>query len=104
MTTLPGMSEQRIGPDMGRFRPLFAGIWLTACTYPVVWLVLPPLFEPLAENRWAYLWVAEIFAPAAECLLFRLAFGKARLRDLAAIVVANLLSFGLGEVIYALRR
>ena len=74
---------------------LFAGFWLTACTYPVVWLVLPPLFE----QRWAYLTVAEIFAPAAECLLFWLAFGKASPRDLAAIVVANLLSFGLGEVV-----
>ena len=81
---------------------LFAGVWLTACTYPVVWLVLPPLFEPLAENRWAYLVVAEVFAPAAECLLFWLAFEKATWRDLATIVVANLLSFGLGEVVYLL--
>ena len=77
---------------------LFAGVWLTACTYPVVWLVLPPLFA----ERWAYLAVAEVFAPAAECLLFRLAFGRAGARDLAAIVVANLLSFGLGEVLWAL--
>jgi hypothetical protein len=76
---------------------LFAGAWLTACTYPVVWLVLPPLFE----ERWAYLVVAETFAPVAECLLFWLAFGKASARDLAVIVVANVLSFGLGEVVYA---
>jgi hypothetical protein len=80
---------------------LFAGVWLTACTYPVVWLVLPPLFD----ERWLYLVVAETFAPAAECLLFWLAFGRAEprtraatARDCAAIVVANLLSFGLGEV------
>jgi hypothetical protein len=77
---------------------LFAGVWLTACTYPVVWLVLPPMFE----ERWAYLVAAETFAPAAECLLFWAAFEKASARDLAAIVVANLLSFGLGEVVYAL--
>jgi len=76
---------------------LFAGVWLTACTYPVVWLVLPPMFE----ERWAYLFVAETFAPAAECLLFWLAFGKVNARDVAAIVVANLLSFGLGELVYA---
>jgi hypothetical protein len=73
---------------------LFAGLWLTACTYPVVWLVLPPLFS----ERWLYLVVAETFAPVAECVLFRLAFGKASVRDLAAIVLANLLSFGAGEV------
>jgi hypothetical protein len=83
---------------------LFAGVWLTACTYPVVWLVLPPLIDP-GEKRWLYLTVAETYAPAAECLLFWLAFGKAEPRtrgalvqDCAAVVVANLLSFGLGEV------
>ena len=83
---------------------LFAGVWLTACTYPVVWLVLPPIIDPGAR-RWLYLAVAETFAPAAECLLFWLAFGTAEPRtrgalvlDFAAVVMANLLSFGLGEV------
>ena len=56
---------------------LFAGIWLTACTYPVVWLVLPSLFE----ERWLYLVVAETFAPAAECLLFWFAFVKHQPRE-----------------------
>jgi hypothetical protein len=84
---------------------LFAGVWLTACTYPVVWLVLPPLF-PDPDQRWLYLLVAETFAPVAECALFWFAFirgqppdRRATLRDLAAIVVANLCSFGIGEVI-----
>jgi hypothetical protein len=83
---------------------LFAGVWLTACTYPVVWLVLPPLFDP-GTQRTLYLVVAETFAPAAECLLFWLAFGKgepsrrgATLQDMAVVVLANLLSFGLGEL------
>jgi hypothetical protein len=82
---------------------LFAGVWLTACTYPVVWLVLPPLFDP-GSQRTLYLVVAETFAPAAEGLLFWLAFGRAEprsrgatVRDVAAVVLANLLSFGLGE-------
>ena len=82
---------------------LFAGAWLTACTYPVVWLVLPPLFD----NRPSYLVVAELFAPAAECALFYLAFiqsepddRRATTRDLVAIVLANLASFGVGELIY----
>jgi hypothetical protein len=83
---------------------LFAGVWLTACTYPVVWLVIPQFIDRGAE-RGLYLAVAETFAPVGECLLFWLAFGKseprsrgALPRDFAAIVVANLLSFGLGEL------
>lgn len=83
---------------------LLAGVWLTACTYPVVWLVLPPLIDPGAQ-RALYLAVAETFAPAAECLLFWLAFGRAEprrraatVRDMAVIVLANLLSFAGGEV------
>lgn len=83
---------------------LFAGVWLSACTYPVVWLVLPPLFP----ERWLYLLVAETFAPLAECVLFWLAFvrgqphsPRATARDMFAIVAANLGSFGVGELIYA---
>jgi hypothetical protein len=83
---------------------LFAGVWLTACTYPIVWLVLPSLFE----ERSLYLLVAETFAPAAECALFWFAFVRgmppnrwATLRDFAAITLANLCSFGLGEVFNA---
>src|SRR5215208_1990478 len=85
-------------------RRLFAGLWLTACTYPVVVLVLPPLFAD--SPRALYLAVAETFAPAAECALFYLAFGgkggdRAKWRDCAAIVAANLLSFLAGEVLTA---
>jgi hypothetical protein len=85
---------------------LFAGVWLTACTYPVVWLVLPPLFD--GQPRWLYLLVAETFAPAAECTVFWFAFvrgfppdRRATRRDLAAVTLANLASFGLGEVLIA---
>ncbi len=83
---------------------LFAGVWLTLCTYPVVWLVLPPLFAP--ESRSWYLLTAETFAPLAEVMLFWLAFNRwlprdplATGRDTLAIVVANLCSFGLGELL-----
>lgn len=89
-------------------RRLLAGIWLTACTYPIVTLVLPLLFRP--DARTLYLVVAETFAPVAECVLFWLAFGRAEQfgkasmwRDFIAIVVANLASFGLGEVVNAWR-
>ena len=53
---------------------LLAGAWLTACTYPVVVVVLPPLLR----ETWGeipYLLVAETFAPLAECALFTWVFG-----------------------------
>ena len=82
-----------------KLRRVVAGFWLTACTYPIVTLVLPLLL--VDGSRAFYLLVAETFAPVAECLLFWLAFGKeARWRDFAAIVIANLASFVLGEVIF----
>jgi hypothetical protein len=80
---------------------LFAGFWLTACTYPVVVLVLPLMIE----SRMSYLVVAEILAPSIECLLFAgLCAGfasdrGAALRDAFAIVLANLASFGAGELL-----
>jgi hypothetical protein len=87
-------------------RKLLAGVWLTACTYPIVTLVLPLIF-PL-DRRLLYLLVAETFAPVAECVLFWLAFGKEEelekasiRRDFIAIIVANLASFGAGEVLNA---
>lgn len=87
-------------------RKLFAGVWLTACTYPIVTLVLPLLFDP--NRRALYLVAAETFAPVAECALFWLAFGvreelgkSSMRRDFIAIIVANLASFGVGEVMNA---
>ena len=87
-------------------RKLLAGIWLTACTYPIVTLVLPLLFAP--DQRTLYLVVAETFAPVAECALFWMAFGKTEevgkpsiWRDFITIIVANLASFGAGEVMNA---
>src|SRR5260370_6621578 len=80
-------------------RRLFCGAWLTACTYPVVWLVLPALIDT-REQRWLYLLVAESFAPIAECAIFWAAFGtreqwgtRSMWRDLAVITLANLASF-----------
>lgn len=82
---------------------LVAAAWLTACTYPVVWLVLPSLLA----DRTAYLIAAETFAPGAECALFSLAFvgrldpdRRATTRDMVAVVLANLASFAVGELIY----
>lgn len=87
-------------------RRLFAGVWLTACTYPIVVLVLPMFF--VNRSRALYLVVAETFAPVAECILFWLAFGReeevgkaSMWRDFIAIIAANLASFLGGEVLNA---
>ena len=87
-------------------RRLFAGIWLTACTYPIVVLVLP--FALAGFSRGGYLVVAEVFAPVAECALFWLAYGESEQagkasmwRDFGTIVVANLASFMGGEILNA---
>lgn len=92
-----------LSPKVTLKQRLWCGIWLTACTYPIVVLVLPAIF--MDQSRALYLTVAEIFAPVGECLLFWLAFrGTGSLdtgdwiRSLAAIVVANLASFGFGEI------
>jgi hypothetical protein len=87
-------------------RRLIAGVWLTACTYPIVVLVMPLLFAN--TSRTIYLAVAETFAPVVECVLFWLAYGKSEefgkrsmWQDFATIVVANLASFLGGEVLNA---
>lgn len=82
-----------------KLRRTLSGLWLTACTYPIVTLVLPLLL--VDHSRAFYLLIAEVFAPVAECLLFWLAFGKETTwRDFAAIFVANVASFLLGEVVF----
>ncbi len=87
-----------------------ASLWLTACTYPIVDLVLPELMR--SYSRTAFLIVAETFAPAAECALFYVAFCRKPFdtqrrpslpRDFAAIIAANLVSFVPIELLRAFR-
>jgi hypothetical protein len=87
-------------------RRLVAGVWLTACTYPIVVLVMPLVFAN--TSRAMYLTVAETFAPLAECILFWLAYGttaefgtRSMWQDFATIVCANLASFIGGEILNA---
>lgn len=87
-----------------------AGFWLTAVTYPIVVVVMPLLILP-TFSRGTYLAIAETFAPAAECLLFYLAYlrplpsdSRSTGRDFAAITLANLASFGIGELYWYLTR
>ena len=83
---------------------MLCGIWLTACTYPIVVLVLPTIF--FGMPRWQYLSVAETFAPVAECAIFWVAFRSKALLDInswlrsfVVIILANLASFGVGEIL-----
>ena len=85
-------------------RRLLAGLWLTACTYPIVILVLPALLFGRTD-WWVYLTVAETFAPLAECGLFWLwmtrreepYYRPTMYRDFTVIVAANLASFLAGQ-------
>src|SRR5215467_12009809 len=54
-------------------RNVLCGIWLNACSYPVVVLVLPLLLSGASQG--IYVGVAETFAPVSECALFWAAFG-----------------------------
>lgn len=83
-----------LDPQHSRGTRLFAGLWLTACTYPIVVLTLPRI---AGEH---YTLVAETFAPAAEILAFQMVIKRVKMRDFCAILCANLASFGAGLVIF----
>ncbi len=89
-----------LSPQHPMSRRILSGIWLTACTYPFVWLVAPELFD-IEEERILYLAVAESVAHFGECLLFWLAFRPLQSfwRDMATVFLANLASFGIGELV-----
>jgi hypothetical protein len=92
-----------LSPRHSLRRKLLCGIWLNACSYPVVVLVLPLALAGF--SRGVYIAVAEAFAPVSECALFWAAFGsrdeirRSLWRDFGAIIVANLASFLIGELI-----
>lgn len=88
-----------LSPQHPLSRRLLCGLWLTACTYPIVVLVLPAFFAP--DDYVVYLAVAETVAHFGECLLFYLAFRPLERfwRDMAAVFGANLASFGIGLAI-----
>jgi hypothetical protein len=97
-----------LSPKVSFRQKLFCGAWLTACTYPIVVLVLPAIF--FDQSRSLYLFVAETFAPVAECALFWLAFRNKDIletndwiRCFVAIAIANLSSFGFGEILNSYR-
>jgi hypothetical protein len=87
-----------LAPEHSLSRRLCAGAWLTACTYPLVVLVVPGWFDVTTE-RPLYLLCAESIAHFGECVLFCAAFGplKRFWRDMAAVFGANLASFAIGE-------
>ncbi len=92
--------------EIGVRSRIACGFWLTACTYPIVVLVLPALMSEF--SRQSFLIVAETFAPVAECLLFWAVFRgagsldlKGWVRSFLVILIANLASFGIGEMLNA---
>ncbi|MBM4022594.1 MAG: hypothetical protein FJ284_10230 [Planctomycetes bacterium] len=92
----------------GRGVRSFAGIWLSGCTPPLVWFVVPRLLPADAARGWSLV-AAETLAPVVECGLVWQAFirplprdPRATRRDLAAIVVANIVSFAVGEAAWRL--
>ena len=83
-------------------RRFLAGLWLNACSYPIVVLVLPAIIDTV-NHRVLYITIAETFAPLLECLLFALLFHRHKelsrrqqAQDFAAIIAANLFSFLFG--------
>jgi hypothetical protein len=92
-----------LSPKLSFKQKLACGVWLTACTYPIVVLVLPALMQDF--SRFTYLLVAESFAHFGECVIFWIAFRGKNLLDsgswvrcFAAILVANFASFSFGEL------
>ena len=84
---------------------VFSGFFLSAVSYPFIAFLIPRLIDPFTCYG-AYLFVAETFAPASECLVFWLLFGRKNnpgwevvLQDSGVIVAANLFSFGAGEIL-----
>lgn len=100
-----------LSPQHTMSRRLLAGVWLTACTYPIIILVLPTFFASnerelvfATTNAYlVYLLIAETIAHFGECLLFWLAFRPLTYfwRDMIAVFGANLASFGIGLLMNA---
>ncbi len=93
-------------PKLSLRQKLWNGVWLTACTYPIVVLVLPAWM--MLFSRGTYLLIAETFAPLTECWVFWLAKPSMQpyeRRDwvvsFAAIILANLASFVVGEILWS---
>lgn len=92
-------------PKLTNLQRGWTGVWLTACTYPIVVLVLPTLM--VSASRGIYLLVAESFAPIAECWIFWVAGLGTReferrdwVQSFAAITAANVASFAFGEILW----
>lgn len=86
---------------------LFAGAWPTACTYSTVNVIIPILLQS-KDLYLAEVATAETLAVVSECALFWAAFSRhgeperqSLRQDFAAITVANVASFGFGELLIA---
>ncbi len=69
---------------------------LNLLTHPIVFLVMPILFEHLGLNYLQYLLLAETFAPLTEAIVLHYVFKVEAPTAIRAALVANLLSWGIG--------
>lgn len=86
---------------------LFAGAFLTGCSYPFVAIVFPMIWNPYNDYS-TYVTISEIFAPVSECIIFALLFQRRKLmssrlraQELAVVIAANLVSYLSGELMKA---
>jgi hypothetical protein len=86
---------------------VFAGAWLTACSYPAVNVIIPIWFKS-TDLYLVEVATSETFAAVAECALFWAAFSRygeperrSMRQDLTTITLANIASFGFGELLIA---
>ncbi|MBI5831749.1 MAG: hypothetical protein HZB16_05465 [Armatimonadetes bacterium] len=95
-----------LSPAHGWRRRCAAGLWLTACTYPLLVMVLPVFIDP--DTAWTrYVVVGEVAVAVTESALFYLAFNRGTQRprrwlvqDVVAVVLANLASYLVGRWVY----
>jgi hypothetical protein len=96
-----------LSPRHSFTRKVLAGLWLTACSYPIVVLTIPRFISP-SSSMVRYMITAETAAVLLEVVLFFAAFDGAcvagerssrsdRFRDCSAIIGANACSFLAGE-------
>ncbi len=74
---------------------LATGVWLTLCTYPIVFLVLPSLLYPYIPYK-TFVLIAETIVITCEWGLFISVTAHYAWRDLLAILIANIASIAAG--------
>ena len=88
-----------LGTEHSLRRKIAAGFWLTACTYPVVVLVYRPCSGPLPGVRDGSTFPSPSHSRRSANAVCSGGIDRLSQRDVVAIVVANLSSFAMGEIL-----